>query len=288
MHDMKTAIAFQGTLGAYSEEAIWDYSKTHDILLEPLPTENFSDLFAVIERGIGLGMVPIENSTTGSVIQSYDLLLEHPNLTIIGEHTLPIHHHLLANKGVSLSDIKRVWSHPQAISQCQPWLDRHGLIAEHHFDTAGSAKELSESPQSDLACIASVRAAETYGLDILADTIQTNTNNKTRFLLVKNKDKTFSWEKVLPTANKTSLVFSGKNVPASLYKCLGGFATNGVDLLKLETRPKQGQNWEYVSFLDFSGNPSETSVQNALEELAFYTDHLTILGTYPAFSDASE
>lgn len=282
---MKTAIAFQGVPGAYSEQAILNYASNHTLSLEPWPTKNFSNLFAAIAEETDLGMVPIENSTAGSVIQSYDLLLTHPELTIIGEYILPIQHHLLANPGANLKKIKRVWSHPQAISQCQAWLDEHGLQAEHHFDTAGSAQELTEFPQPDLACIASKRAAQVYGLDILADNIQTNAHNQTRFLIIKRKDKVFPWEKSLPKPNKTSVVFSGRNVPASLYKCLGGFATNGIDLLKLETRPKQGQNWEYVSFLDFAGIPNEQNVKNALEELAFYTDHLTILGSYPAFSN---
>ena len=280
---MITDIAFQGYIGAYSQEAINLFAKKSKINLRPISQPSFNDLFSYVTKKSGLGMVPIENSTTGSVVPSYDWLSQYgKKVTIIGEVILPISHCLLANHS-DLKKVKKVTSHPQALSQCQVWLEKNRLSIISGIDTAGSAKALSENPDETMACIASGLAGKIYGLKVVATNIQTKNNNQTRFLVIKNNNQKFAWEKNLKPANKTSIVFSGKNVPASLYKCLGGFATNGVDLLKLETRPHPDKPWEYLSFLDFTGSVKENSVQQALLELKFFTDQMSVLGSYSAW-----
>jgi prephenate dehydratase len=193
------------------------------------------------EGNIDLGVVPIENFLAGSIVQTYDLLLEY-NFNIVGEIFLQIHHNLIANKGAKFEDIKEVYSHPQALAQCKDFISENNLIVKEAYDTAGSVKTLKKKGDLNKSAIASEVSAEIYEMEILRRNIESIKNNTTRFIVIskdeikhKNPD-----EKYL-----TSIIFSVSDVPAALYKCLGGFATNGVNLTKIESRPMKGQIGNY-------------------------------------------
>lgn len=276
-------ISYQGIADSYSEQALHEFCSKHAINHTPVSTHFFEELFESIQNETGLGFIPIENSTAGTVIQAQDLFLQYSDLTIIGEYILPIQHHLLATPGTDISQIKKVYSHPQALSQCSVFLDTNNMQAISFHDTAGAAKYIQKENNPTIAAIASKRAATLYNLKIISNTIQTNQNNATRFLLTKHKNKTFDFEEGLPAPDKTSIVFSGKDIPAHLYKCLGGFATNNINLLRLESRPHPTKQFDYIFYLDFEGTPQNQSVQNAFAELDYFCDFVHILGVYKAF-----
>lgn len=275
----KVKVAFQGIAGAYSQQAIMELGEKLNIGFQPVSKRNFRDLFEAIENETFLGMVPIENSTAGSVVECYDLFLDY-DFEIIAEYNLSVRHCLLAKEGTHLKDVKKIFSHPQALAQCSNFIEEHNYLAYSVFDTAGSAKKISKIQENDCAAIASEIAAKHYNLKILKRAFQNNKNNTTRFLLVKKRGKHFEFEKKLPQANKSSLIFELKSIPSALYKCLGGFATNQVNLTKIESRPIKGRRFQYLFYIDFDGSPKEKNVRLALEELTFFSKKLIFLGSY--------
>jgi prephenate dehydratase len=266
-------VAFQGEPGAYSEQAVFNYFGN----VETLPCESFEAVFeAVNATQCDAGLIPIENSLAGSIHQNYDLLLRN-QLQIVGEYLLRVEHCLIALPGVKKEDIQKAISHPQALGQCAGYLRSRGIKAEQVYDTAGSVKMLKESGARDIAAIASRRAAELYGMQILEEGIEDNEENYTRFLAVQP-------EAVIPEDEaKTSIVFTLKNQPGALFKALSVFALRDIDLTKIESRPLQGKPWEYLFYIDFIGATHEETTRRALEHLGEYAVTLRVLGSYPRF-----
>ncbi|WEU40393.1 MAG: prephenate dehydratase [Candidatus Odinarchaeum yellowstonii] len=266
-------VAFQGERGAYSEEAALEYFG-REISLQPC--YSFQEVFErVVERKVDYGVIPIENSYTGSIVDSYDLLLNY-NVNIIGEKILKIKHNLIANKGVKLEDISEVYAHPQAIAQCDIFLKKLGRKVTPFYDTAGGVKYIKEKGLMNAAAIASRYAAEIYDMNVLVESIESFSNNYTRFYIISLK------KSVKGLKNKTTLVFSIKNVPGSLYNCLKPLAEAGLNLTKIESRPDRKKPWEYVFYLDFEGVIDDPTVKKALTKLEAETTFLKILGSYPA------
>ncbi|MBI5838827.1 MAG: prephenate dehydratase [Chloroflexi bacterium] len=266
-------VAFQGEPGAYSEQAVFNYFGQ----VETQPCESFEAAFDAVNSGeCESALIPIENSLAGSIHQNYDLLLRN-HLHIVGEYLLRVRHCLIANPGVQKADIKKAISHPQALGQCAGYLRSHGIKAEQVYDTAGSVKMLKESGARDVAAIASHRAAELYGMQILEDGIEDNAENYTRFLAVQTEPVVHGNEA------KTSIVFTLKNQPGALFKALSVFALRDIDLTKIESRPLQGKPWEYLFYIDFIGSLKDAHVEKALDHLSEYALMLRVLGSYPRF-----
>jgi prephenate dehydratase len=270
-------VAFQGEPGAYSEQAVFNYFGD----VETRPCESFDVVFdSVVSGASEFGLIPIENSLAGSIHQNYDLLLRH-DLHIVGEYPLRVQHCLIAMPGVKKEEIQKAISHPQALGQCAAYLRNLGIRAEPVYDTAGSVKMLKESGARDIAAIASRRAAELYGMEILEEGIEDNPENYTRFLAI-------SQETVLPEGeSKTSIVFTLKNQPGALFKALSVFALRDIDLTKIESRPLQGKPWEYLFYIDFLGATHEETVHRALDHLGEYALLLRVLGSYSRFKQSS-
>jgi len=265
-------VAFQGERGSFSEEA------AHKLLgrrIRVLPQETFSAIFQSVARGAArYCLVPIENTLAGSVYETYDLLLEN-RLHIVAEVNLRIVHHLIAFPGTSFKTLSEVYSHPVALAQCGRFFSSHPRIKKTPFyDTAGSVKMLAERKASGGAAIASRAAASVYHGRILKSHLEDHRENFTRFLLL-SKIST-----VPAKANKVSIVFSTKNSPGVLYKCLSVFALRDIDLTKMESRPLRGRPFEYFFYLDFRGNVEEDRCAKALAHLAEVTNFLRVLGCY--------
>lgn len=270
-----TTISYQGEPGANSHIACRDVYPDWT----PLPCPTFEDAFAAVSEGQAqLGMIPIENSVAGRVADIHHLLPT-SGLHIIGEYFLPIHHQLMAPKGASLATIKSVQSHIQALGQCRRTLRKLGLKAIVGADTAGSARQIAEANDPTRAAIASRLAADVYGLDILAEDVEDETYNTTRFIVLS---KTPSWAAAGNGPVVTSFVFRVRNLPAALYKAMGGFATNGVNMTKLESYMIEGQFYATQFYAEVDGHPEEPALRRALEELEFFSKELHILGVYPA------
>ena len=268
-------IAYQGEPGANSHIACKNVYPDW----EPLPCATFEDALAAITDGAaGLGMIPIENSIAGRVADIHHLLPS-ASLYVVGEYFLPIHFQLLAPKGAKLDAIKSVYSHVHALGQCRKIIRKLSLIAHVTADTAGSAREVAEWADVSRASIATSLAAEIYGLDVLARDIEDEPHNTTRFVVLS---KTAKSAKPRATPTVTSFVFRVRNVPAALYKALGGFATNGVNMTKLESYMVEGEFAATQFLADVDGHPEEPALARALEELAFFCKELKILGVYPA------
>ena len=272
-------VAFQGEIGAFSEEAVWAmYGE-----VEVVPAPSMEAVFEAVEaRRVDRGVVPIENSLFGSVHVNYDLLRAHA-VQIVGELKLRIRHHLMAVPGTTLADIRRVHSHPQALGQCQTFLRRQLPHAEAvpAYDTAGSAKMVAAMDARDVAAIAPERAAVEYGLDVLAADIESHHQNYTRFLaLVPEGTALAVAEAEVPL--KTSIVFAlRENVPGALFKSLAVFALRDLDLFKVESRPLVGSPGNYLFYLDFEGSIADVPVQRALDHLGEITAQMKVLGSYP-------
>ncbi|MBS7638247.1 prephenate dehydratase [Candidatus Bathyarchaeota archaeon] len=265
-------IAFQGERGAYSEEAIINHFGWE---AEPIPKPSLKDAFRSVEMGEAeYGLVPAENTLEGSVTQTYDLLLE-SELKIRGEAILRIVHCLMANPGVTLKDIRRVYSHPQALRQCSHFIERNRLEEVPMYDTAGSAKMIKEANLRDAAAIASRRAAEIYGLNILSEHIESNPENYTRFLIIGPEDYP------LTRRDKTTIAFKIEHAPGTLFRALKAFAKRGLNLTKIESRPIPGRPWEYTFYLDLEGHREDQLVKLALKELEKASLYIKILGSYP-------
>src|SRR4249919_1409145 len=271
----KKKIIFQGEPGANSHIACREAYPDH----EPIPCPTFEDCFsALLARDVDLGMIPIENSVAGRVADIHHLMPT-AGLHIIAEWFLPIRNQLMAVKGASLKTIKTVQSHVMALGQCRNVIRELKLKPIVAADTAGSAREVSESKDPSRAAIASRLAAEIYGLDILRENVEDESHSTTRFVVLSREKK---WAK--PGIGKvvTTFVFRVRNVPAALYKALGGFATNGVNMTKLESYMVGGEFTATQFLAEVDGHPDDTPVRNALEELAFFTTDVKILGVYAA------
>ena len=267
-------IAYQGIQGAYSHLA---YKKVFPTSLA-IACETFQDAMHLVENGeADLAMIPIENSSAGRVEEIYRLI-PRMALHILDEHFEPVNHCLLALKGTSIEDIKYVSSHPQALAQCHKKLSLHNFESIAKFDTAGAAQELIELNDKEHAAVASSLAAELYGLEILDSDFGDYHGNTTRFLIL-------SRESVIPKYDKsdsyiTSLVFSVRNIPSALYKAMGGFATNGVNLIKLESYSMTGSMDASQFHVDIDGHTDEKRLQLALKELLFFASEMKLLGVY--------
>jgi len=265
-------VAFQGEHGAYSEEAVFQHFGR---LVAPVPRLTLRAVFDIVgDKEVDFGLVPVENTLEGSIVQTYDLLLEF-DLKVEAEVVLRVIHCLIANPGVTLKDIKRVYSHPQALGQCRSFLESHGYEAVATYDTAGSVKMLKEEGLMDAAAIASKRAAEVYLMSIPATGIEGHAKNYTRFFILGHSNPP-------PTGrDKTSLVFSIEHAPGTLFQALKVFAERGINLTKIESRPIIGRPWEYLFHLDFEGHKDDQKFRLALEELKTRSHFLKILGSYP-------
>ena len=272
---MTVRIAFQGEPGAYSHQACVQARPD----AEAMPCRTFEDAIDAVRSGAAdLAMLPVENSTYGRVADIHSLL---PNsgLRIIEEHFVRVHINLLALPGAQLSDIRTAISHTVLLGQCQAFLKRHDIHRETGADTAGSARHVAELGDPATAALASELAGEIYGLDVLARHIEDQSNNTTRFLLMSPQmDTTRRGDHGMIT----TFVFEVRNIPAALYKAMGGFATNGVNMTKLESYMKGGSFTATEFYADIEGHPDDPAVARALEELRYFTSQLEIVGVYPA------
>ncbi len=266
------AVAFQGEPGAYTEEAAFRFFGKST---QSRPYESLDEVFEAVEAAeVPFAMVPVENSLEGSITRVYDLLLDSP-LMVCGETELRISHCLIGNAEAGLDSIKMVYSHPQALGQCRNFLKHLNCELVPASDTAGSVKMIKERGLADSAAVASARAAEIYGMKILAREIEDNPHNFTRFFVLSKEDSP-------PTGNdKTSIVVSLKHKPGALYDCLKEFAARKINLTKLESRPTRHQPWEYNFYMDFAGHRQEKEVIDALEALEASSIFVKIMGSYP-------
>ncbi len=272
-------ISYQGEPGANSHIACADVYPDY----QPVSCDTFEDTFAAVETGqADLAMIPIENSVAGRVADIHHLL-PRSDLNIVGEYFLPIHHQLLGLEGAQLSDIKSVHSHIHALGQCRNLISELGLKAVTEADTAGAARILSQQGDKTRAAISSSLAGQIYGLKVLRPNIEDENHNTTRFVILA-KNGAYAKQSADPDNGDivTSFVFRVRNVPAALYKAMGGFATNGVNMTKLESYQIDGQFSATQFYADIVGHPDDVSVRLAFEELGFFTDYLRILGVYKA------
>jgi prephenate dehydratase len=265
-------VAFQGVKGAYSESAIYQFFGAET---KTVACKSLAGIFEAVGRGqADLGMLPVENALTGSIPTAYELLMEH-DLRIRAEVILHIQHTLMARPGVHLADLKRVRSSLQSLNQCEKFINRHGLEKVAAFDTAGSARDLADNPEPDLGVIASQLAAQIYKLDILEEEIEDAPFNYTRFFVLGSEDP--------PRAqrSKTSLIFTARHLPGSLYHCLGEFAERNINLTKIESRPRRNRPWQYLFYLDFEGHWQDAAAEAALLGLLRQAGFVKMLGSYP-------
>ncbi|WP_415397139.1 prephenate dehydratase [Sulfurimonas sp. CS5] len=271
---MKKKVAYQGVKGAYSHLACYHQYPEY----EAIACKSFDEtMYLVEEDEADIAMIPMENSTAGRVEEIYRLIPK-MKLHIIDEYYQPVNHCLLALHGTKIEDIKSVSSHPQALAQCKNHIEKYNLEARTKFDTAGSAQELINMQDRTHSAIASSLAAEIYDLEIIEEEFQDLKNNTTRFLVL-------SKEYIIPEFDKdekyiTSIIFEVRNIPASLYKVLGGFATNSVNIIKIESYSGSGTLTLSQFHIDIDGHPDETNVKLALEELSYFANTVRMLGTY--------
>jgi len=265
-------VAFQGERGAYSESAVYQFFGT---TAKVKPCRDFRDVFeSVKKQEAQAGVVPVENSIEGSVNQNYDLFFTY-DLKVCGEVIVKVAHCLIANPGTSLDAVKAVYSHPQALAQCRSFLERLNCELIPTYDTAGSVKLIKEKKLTNAAAIASEKAAELYGMKILARDIADNPENYTRFFVLSKEDSPITGK------DKTSIIFSAKHEPGSLYHALGEFAKRNINLTKIESRPTKKTPWEYNFYLDFEGHRTEPRCAEALKALEKHATFVRILGSYP-------
>ena len=267
-------IAFQGELGAYSHQACRETRPEFDVV----PCRTFEDVIQTVRNGdADLAMLPIENSTYGRVADIHRLMPE-SGLHIVDEAFVRVHINLLGVPGANLTDVKEAFSHLVLLPQCGTFLREHSILGRVSSDNARAAREISEAGDPSKAALASELAGEVYGLDVLARHIEDADHNTTRFLVMSPEpDSSRRGDKMM-----TTFVFRVRNIPAALYKAMGGFATNGVNMTKLESYMVDGSFSATQFYADIEGHPDDRSVQLAMEELAYFTSELHILGTYPA------
>ena len=266
-------VAFQGEPGAYSEAAALKFAPGADVL----PCPSFEDVFAAVADGrASHGILPMENSIGGSIHRNYDLLIDH-DLPIVGEVELRVDHCLLGMPGTPLANITTVYSHPQALAQCEQALAAmRGIEVVAVYDTAGAAKMVREGGRADAAAVASRRAADVFGLAVLRESIQDFADNITRFCVIAPEAED------APDANKTSIVFALHSKPGALFKALAGFALRDINLTKLESRPLRGKPWEYAFYVDVEVARSHPGCERALADLAEFSHWVRTLGSYRA------
>jgi len=270
---MKSAgpVAYQGEPGANSEDAVYlSFGEA-----ATLPCQTLVEVFAAVETGrAAAAVVPVENSLAGSINETYDLL-RGSDLVITGEVLLPVNHCLVALPGQSLDEITRVYSHPQALAQCDAFLRKHGFELMATADTAGSARMLRDRGLRGAAAVSSRRAADLYGLEVLAENIQTRPDNVTRFYIVAREPAPRGQQ------NKTAIVFSTPNRPGALFWCLGALACRSINLTKLESRPSRERPWEYVFYAEFDGHIDDADVTLAMQDLFTKAVTVRVLGSFP-------
>ena len=266
-------VAIQGERGAFSELAARSLFGPR---VEILPCPDFDALFRAAEKGrCRFALAPVENTIAGSVNRVYDLLLDSP-LQVAGEAIIRVSHSLIALPGVALRDIRRVFSHPVALAQCEEFFRRHPRLTRvATYDTAGSVRLLREQGARDAAAIASEIAARLYGARVLKRGLEDHRANFTRFFLLSRDGRP------IRRPDKTSLLFAAPHVPGALFRCMGVFALRDINLLKIESRPLAGRPWEYVFHVDFEGSPREERCRNALRHLEEVCDFVRVLGSYP-------
>jgi len=272
MKNKKIKVVFAGEPGAFSEIAAFKFFKEK---IKTLPCKSFKEVLDLVEKGnVDFGILPIENSIAGAIGENYDLLLK-SKLKIFGEEILKISHCLIVNRGVSLKSLKNVYSHPQALMQSQKFIEKTGLIPISVYNTAAAVKILKNKNIKDGGAIASERAASLYKMKILKKGIETTPKNFTRFFIIAKRTP--------PQVKKmkTSIVFSLKHRPKSLFNVLEIFAQKNINLTKIESRPIIGKPWEYNFYLDFIGSLREKKIKKALKELRKKTIFFKALGSYP-------
>jgi prephenate dehydratase len=277
----KPKISYQGEPGANSHIACIEAYPDH----EPLSCRTFEDAFQAVKDGeAALAMIPIDNSVAGRVADIHHLMPQ-SNLHIIGEHFLRVHHQLVAAKGADMKKLKTVHSHVHALGQCRKLIRELGLTPVVAVDTAGAARELRDAPDATRAVISTALAADIYGLEILRRNIEDEEHNTTRFVILSKEQREAEPSEA---AVVTSFIFRVRNVPAALYKAMGGFATNGVNMTKLESYQLGGQFSATQFYADIDGHPANRNVRLAMEELAFFTSYVRVLGVYPASPQRAE
>ena len=275
----RTAASFQGERGAFSEDAA---RALIGPAVQTIACRTFEEMFEAVSSGnADCAVAPIENSLAGSVHKNYDLLEEH-DLTIIGETKVRIVHNLIALPGVPLSEVRRVYSHPVALAQCERFIRGNPQIEfEEAYDTAGSVKMIVDNNRRDEAAIAGASAATVYGGEIIAEGIEDNPKNFTRFLLLCRPENAGKVSILaIGGVRKTSIVFRVGNKPGALFRALAVFALRDIDLCKIESRPIEGRPWEYSFYLDLTGDQTEPAIERALGHLAEMAESVRVLGSY--------
>ena len=268
----RSLVAFQGVRGAFSEDAAARFFGE----TPTLPCPDFDSVFRAVNDGrAARAVVPVENSIEGSVTAVNDLLLEN-DLVIVGEVMVEVIHCLIGHPSADIDDIRRVYSHPQALGQCRRFLSKHSAWERvPAFDTAGSVRLVRDGGRNDEAAIASRRAAEVYGMKVLLEGVQDSDDNCTRFFVLQRTPH------LLEKGDKTSLVFATRSGPGALYEAMGCFASRGINMTKVESRPRRGRSWEYAFFVDVDGHADDPAVAGALAELVRKAVFVKVLGTYP-------
>lgn len=265
-------VFYQGIMGSYGQQAAYDYFKDYDASFNNVKT--FADVFKAVDEGLcDYGVVPVENSSTGLVNESYDLF-ESYNCYIVGEYELPVEHSLLAVKGANIEDIKEVYSHPQGLMQCQDFIEKHGFITVIDSNTAVSAARIAEGNDKSKAAIASKCNADIYGLSVLAENINHNKMNVTRFYIICNNYK------VDETCNKTSIIFATKHEAGALFRVIKCIAEHDLSITMICSRPIIGSDFEYKFFLDFFGCVLNENVIDALQQIKDNCQWMNVLGCY--------
>jgi len=284
-----TSIAYQGLAGAFSEAAAAALFPGASLI----PRRTFAEVFAALEaHEVDAAVVPVENTHAGSVADVYDLLRQHSSAKVVAETIVRVRHCLLGVPGSRLEDIRIARSHPQALAQVEDFLREHSIQPEVAFDTAGAAAEVAEAKDPAVAAVASRRAAERYGLDVLEDSIETSTDNFTRFFALASEadqkiaDRIPAVLRKGPT--KTSLVYKTANLPGALVRSLQPFATAWLQLSKIESRPSRAAPWDYVFYLDFEGDPTAWPAKEALALMRTCCEWIQPLGTYHAATEVPE
>ncbi len=270
---VKPRIAYQGVAGANSEQASLEFRPD----AEAVGYHSFQEAFrAALTGECRYACLPVENSLAGSINQSYDLLTD-SSLHVVGEQIVRVRHNLMVKPGTRLSEVKRVYSHPQALAQCQTYIEKNGFEAVTDFDTAGAAKLLSENGGDGKAAIATKRAAEIYGLEILAENIEDLAFNYTRFFILGPDEASKTGER-----NKSSLVLATRHRPGDLVACLQEFPKFDINMTKLESRPRRDKPWSYLFYIDIEGHIEDENVQRAMTGLMRKAAFVKFLGSYPA------
>lgn len=272
MNPSPPSVAFQGEHGAYSEQAVRRHFGPD---VTTLPCRTFSAIIDALQTGrAAYGMLPVENSLAGMVVPAYDLLVDY-DLHVQAEVILRVEHCLMAQPGTALAGLRRARSHPQALMQCETSLRRLGLEPVAYYDTAGAARDLAAQPEPGTAAIAAALAAETYGLDILIHGLEDEDFNYTRFFVLGTSYP------ARQDPSKTSIILTTRHVPGALYEALGELARRGINMTKIESRPRRNRPWHYLFYVDFEGHEEDEEIQAALLGILRHASFLKVLGSYP-------